>query len=224
MEQPYKGVGDWVTLSPKSKNTGGSSQGAVRGKAVSEDAGRSSQAGELQPRTTGGEMAVLRDERGGYVARIGDDERRRCIEIIHERYTSGHLTHDECEARTAAAGAAKTHTILAHLMGDLPGPSVTPSKQERASTVTRAMMRWLPARYADNITWRYAVHTAVLGTALMLFLVPFIVLVNTQHPGITEIVVMWCAGILGFAALVAGAIAASYATDYFSAKNRSQRD
>jgi hypothetical protein len=54
--------------------------------------------------------------------RVGDTERTKVTEALHDHFAQGRLTHDELDERLHATLSAKTYGDLRQVTRDLPGP------------------------------------------------------------------------------------------------------
>jgi hypothetical protein len=66
--------------------------------------------------------------------RVGDAERTRVTEALHEHFAQGRLTRDELDERLDTALAAKTYGDLRRVTQDLPAPG--PATEPWASSTT----------------------------------------------------------------------------------------
>ncbi|HEY7483117.1 MAG TPA: DUF1707 domain-containing protein [Streptosporangiaceae bacterium] len=64
--------------------------------------------------------------------RIGDAERTRVTEALHDHFAQGRLTQDELEERLDAALAARTYGDLRRITHDLPMPQATAGDRQAA--------------------------------------------------------------------------------------------
>ncbi|TDD27352.1 DUF1707 domain-containing protein [Actinomadura sp. KC06] len=69
------------------------------------------------PRPTDGVTAL---RYGDPDERVGHADREAVLELLGERYATGHLTADEHEARATEATQARTRSQLAHVLRNLP--------------------------------------------------------------------------------------------------------
>lgn len=77
--------------------------------------------------------------------RVGDTERTKVTEALHDHFAQGRLTRDELDERVDATLAAKTFGDLRQVTRDLPGPApVADHPQEVAPPVPARRPRGLP--------------------------------------------------------------------------------
>ena len=82
--------------------------------------------------------------------RVGDSERTRVTETLHDHFAHGRLTRDELDERLEATLSAKTFGDLRKVMLDLPGPGAAEPSAAAARPVSgpgyirRPRLRFLP--------------------------------------------------------------------------------